>query len=62
MNYDFLWVYAQEWEEWVVLFLIYQGTSIMLSKMIAPIAPIYTITNSVGGFPFLHSLFSVYYL
>ena len=37
----------------VALFSVFQGTSILFSKVAAPV---YIPTNSVGGFPFLHSL------
>ena len=40
----------------VILFLIFIGTSILFSIVAAPI---YITTNSVGGFPFLHSLFNI---
>ena len=41
----------------VSLFLVFKGTSILFSIVIAPI---YIPTNSVGGFPFLLTLFSIY--
>ena len=41
----------------VALFLIFKGTS-MLFSIVA--IPNYIPTNSVGGFPFLHSLSSIY--
>ena len=43
----------------VVLVLIFQGTSILLSLVAAPI---YISTNSAGGFTFPHTLPSIYYL
>ena len=43
----------------VALFLGFWETSILFSTMAAPI---YIPTNSVGGFPFLHTLSSIYYL
>ena len=43
----------------VVLFLIFKGTSILFSVVAAPI---YIPTNIVGGFPFLYTLSSIYYL
>ena len=43
----------------VTLFLVSQGTSILLSIVAALICiPI----NSIGGFPFLYTLSSIYYL
>jgi len=39
----------------VVLLLVFKGTSIV-------VAPVYIPTNSVGGFPFLHTLSSICYL
>ena len=43
----------------VVLFLVFKGTFILFSKVVSPI---YTPTNSVGEFPFLHTLSNIYYL
>ena len=43
----------------VVLFLVFQGTSILFSIVAAPI---YILTSSVEGLPFLHTLSSIYYL
>ena len=43
----------------VTLFLIFKGTSVLFYPVIAPI-PI--PANSVGGFPFLHTLSSISYL
>ena len=43
----------------VALFLVFIGTSILFS-MVA--LPMYIPINSVGGFPFLHTLSSIYYL
>ena len=50
-NYDFLRLYAQEWDccVIVVLFLVFKEISILFS-MVA--VPIYIPTNSAGGFPF----------
>ena len=41
------------------LFLVFQGTSILFSTVAVPIC---IPTNSVGGFPFLHTLSSIYCL
>ena len=41
----------------VVLFLVFQGIFILFSIMILSI---YIPTNSAKGFPFLHTLFSIY--
>ena len=41
------------------LVLIFSGTSILFSTVAAPT---YIPTNSVRGFPFLHTLFIIYYL
>ena len=43
----------------VILFLVFLGTSILFSRVTAPT---YMPTYSVGGFPFLHTLSSIYYL
>ena len=43
----------------VVLFLVFIGTSILFSIVAVSI---YIPTNSVGGFHFLHTLSSIYYL
>ena len=43
----------------VALFLLFWGTSTLFSTVAAPI---YIPTNSVGGFPFLHTLSSIHYL
>ena len=43
----------------VVLFLLFKGISILFSIMVVSV---YIPTNSVGGFPFLHSLSSIYCL
>ena len=42
----------------VVLFLIFGGTSILFSVVAAPT---YIPTTSVGGFPFLYILSTIYY-
>jgi len=41
----------------LVLYLVFWGTSILFSIVVVPI---YIPTNSVGGFSFLHILFSIY--
>ena len=43
----------------VTLFLVSQGTSILLSIVAALIC---ISINSIGGFPFLYTLSSIYYL
>ena len=43
----------------VAPFLVFLGTSILFSIVTVPT---YIPTNSVGGFPFLHTLFSICYL
>ena len=40
----------------VTLFLLFQATSMLLSTVVAPV---YIPTNGLGGFPFLHTLFSM---
>ena len=40
-------------------FLVFQETPILFSIVVVPI---YIPTNSVGEFPFLHTLSSTYYL
>ena len=42
----------------VVLFLVFKGTSILISTVIAPN---YIPTDNAGGFFFLHTLSSIYY-
>ena len=42
----------------LTLVLVFKGTSVLFS---IATAPIYIPTNSVGGFPFLHTLSSTYY-
>ena len=44
----------------VALYLVFLGTSILFSIMV--VAPIYIPTNSVGGFPLLHTLSRIFYL
>jgi len=58
-DYDFLQTYAQEWDCWSCnsSIFIFWGTSILISIMSVPV---YIPTNSVGGFPFLHTLSSMY--
>ena len=41
----------------VTLILVFQGLSILLSTVTAPV---YTPTNDVRGFPFLHTLSNIY--
>ena len=41
----------------IALFLLFKGTSILFSIVAVPI---YILTKSVGGFPFLHTLSSIY--
>ena len=41
----------------VALFLVFEGTAILFSRVAVPM---YIPTNSVGGFPFLHTLSSIY--
>ena len=41
-----------------ILFLVSEGTSIHVSIVVVPI---YIPTNNVGGFPYLHTLSSIYY-
>ena len=43
----------------ITLFLVFKGTSILFSIVAAPV---YIPTNSVRGFPFLHTLYSSYCL
>ena len=43
----------------VALFLVFKGTSTLFPLVTVPI---YIPTNSVGGFPFLHTLSSIYCL
>ena len=62
LNYSFVWWYAQEWICWIIWqlkFLVFWGTSILFSIVAAPV---YIPTNSVGEFPFLHTLSSIGYL
>ena len=61
LNNSFLWIYAQEWDCWIIwkLVLVFKGTFIIFSIIVVPI---YIPTSSVGGFLFLHTLSSIYYL
>ena len=43
----------------VTLFIVFKGTSVLCSIVAEPI---YISTNSVGGFPLLHTLSCIYYL
>ena len=43
----------------VTLFLVFKETSILFCIVAAPV---YIPINSVGGFPFCHTLFRIYYL
>ena len=61
-----IWVYVWEWDFWIlwqfyVLFCFvlfcFQETVVFHSA-----SPIYIPTNRVRGFPFLHTLSSIYYL
>ena len=56
---SFVWIYAQEWNCWVIMVtvLIFWETSLLFSIVAIPT---YIPANSVGGFPFLqiqHVLF-----
>ena len=42
----------------VVLFLVFWGTSILFSTVTAPVD---IPTNNIRGFPFLHTVSSIYY-
>ena len=58
----FLGVYAQEWDCWVIwqfYFQFFSGISTLFS--IAAVL-VYIPTNSVRGFPFLHTLSNIYCL
>ena len=41
------------------IFSLFKGTSVLFPIVAAPI---YIPTNNIGGFPFLHTLSSIYYL
>lgn len=50
LNYNFLLIYAQEWDFWdymAILFLVFWEIFILFSTA----APIYILINSVGGLP-----------
>ena len=56
ISVSFFQIYTQEWNCWVirwVLFLVFWRTTIMFSTVAAPI---YISTNSVQGLPFFHIL------
>ena len=55
------WVLSEKVYYWVMwyFFQFFQGSSILLSKMAVSI---YISTKSARGFPFLHTLSSIYYL
>ena len=61
LNYNFVWICAQEWDCWIIryLFLVFWETSVLFSMLAAPI---YIPTHSLGGFPFLHTLSNICYL
>ena len=52
LSYSFVWVYAQEWDCWIIWSSVFWGTSILFSSGSTNLHP----TSSVGGFPFLHAL------
>ena len=59
-KYSFLQIYGVGFQDHTVaLFLVFKGTSILLS---IEATPVYSPTNSLQGFPFLHTLSSIYYL
>ena len=56
----FLWIYAQEWDAGSYgssIFSFFKGVSILISIVATPI---YVLTSSIGGFPSLHTLPSIY--
>ena len=60
-----LWLSADVWpgvgllDHMVALFLGFYGTSILFSTVAVQT---YILTNSVGGFPFIHTLSNIFYL
>ena len=60
-NSGFLGVYAQQWDCWVIWQFYFQFKGI--STLFSIVAVLVCIpTNSVRGFPFLHTLSSIYCL
>ena len=61
-NSGFLSVYAQQWDCWVIRQFYFQFFK--ESPHCSPIVAVLVCipTNSVGGFPFLHTLSSIYCL
>ena len=59
----FLHVYAQQWDCWVIwqfCLQLFKESPFTLFSIVAVLVCI--PTNSVGGFPFLHTLSSIYCL
>ena len=54
-NHVFLWIYAQDWVIWE-LYVSFLKNLCMFSIVDVPI---YSPTNTVGGFPFLHSFSNI---
>ena len=63
LNDIFVWTYAQGWvarlDHMVALVLVFGGSFILFSTGAIPTS---IPTASVGGFPFLHPLSSIWYL
>jgi len=60
-NYSFEWMYGWGWDCWIICYfcVCVCETAILFSTVTAPI---YIPSNSVGGFPFLHTLCNTCYL
>ena len=56
-----LWVYAQEWDCWIIWSSIFSLLRNLLT-VLQVAAPIYIPTNSVGEFPFLDIFSSIHCL
>ena len=57
LNYSCVWIYAQEWDHWIIwqLFFVFFFWGIMV-RFSTVAASIYFPTNNVGAFPFLYSI------
>ena len=60
-NSGFLGVYAQQWDCWVIRQFYFQFFK-EISTLFSIVATVCIPTNSVRGFPFLHTLSSIYCL
>ena len=62
LDLSFFWVWVQEWCWWIIWYLYFRFFKEMSILFFIMVAPIYILTNSVGGFSYLHTLSSIYCL